>query len=61
MKPIDWKAEAEERDELLQQAMAKQKEYEQWEKALEMCISAGFLKREKFNEALAFVKKFHAS
>lgn len=38
----------------------REKELEQYKKAVEMCIVGDFLKREKFNEALAFVQKFHA-
>lgn len=44
----------------LQYGYDRARELEQYKKAVEMCIVGGFLKREKFQEALSFVKEFHA-
>lgn len=58
---LDAKRDEEERQRYeLQYGYDREKELEQYKKAVEMCIVGGFLKREKFNEALAFVQKFHA-
>jgi hypothetical protein len=43
----------------LQYGYDKQREFERFKKAVEMCIAAGFLNREKLDEAIAFVGKFH--
>ncbi len=55
---LDAKRDEEERTAYeLQYGYDREKELEQYKKAIEMCIAGGFLKREKFQEALAFVGK----
>lgn len=53
---LDYKRDEEERQAYeLEYARDRAEELEKYKGAIEMCISAGFLRREKFEEALKFV------
>jgi len=57
---LDPKRDEEERQRYeFEYASDRAKELEQYKKAVELCVVGGFLRREKFEEALRFVQQFH--
>jgi len=42
-----------------ERAVDNEKELERYKRAVEMCITGGFLKREKWEQAMKFMKEFH--